>query len=634
MRKFVILGTAGHIDHGKTALVKKLTGIDTDRWKEEKSRGMTIDIGFAKLELPDGEVIGIVDVPGHERFIKNMLAGAHGIDIVLLVIASDEGVMPQTKEHVAVCEALGVKGGIVVLTKTDTVDREWLELVKEDVKSYLKGTLFENAPIVPVSSKTGEGIDRLLEEISKLSRKVKSKPLEGIFRLPVDRSFSIKGFGTVVTGTVLSGRVRVGDTVTVYPGRVKVKVRGIQSHDKPVEEARAGQRAALNLSDISKDDVKRGDLISNIDFLLPTKLVDVKLAVSPDSDFPVSSGQRVHFHHLTSEIEGEVFLVGRDELLPGEMGYAQIRLSREIFPLFGDRFVIRYYSPARVIGGGVILDPLPERRFRRKFSKEWEEKLSVFERGDRREMLRFLAERAGLRGIDKTSLLQRLNLLGEELKSTINSCTECVEAGERVFSKDLLEELVKKATSTIDRFHRDYPLLPGMNKESLRTTLSVDGELFSRVIDRVLETGEYVDEEGILKRKGFKPYVEGTDFEEAYRKVKSLIEKAGFKPPEIKEIPRILSIPEDRVSPVISFLTGSEGFVRFGDFLISGKTLERVKAILCSHFSRKERLTVGELKDYLSVTRKHVIPLLEFLDRMGILSRSGNERLRGEKLTC
>ncbi len=634
MKKFVILGTAGHIDHGKTSLVKKLTGVDTDRWEEEKKRGMTIDIGFAKLQLPGNKVVGIVDVPGHEKFIKNMLAGAHGIDIVLLVIAADEGVMPQTREHVLVCEALGVKGGIIALTKKDLVDEEWLELVKEDVKDFIKGTSFEGAPVVPVSSKTEEGIDILVSEIEKLAEKVKPKSETGLFRLPVDRSFSVKGFGTVVTGTVLSGKVKVGDSVSIYPGGRKVKVRGIQTHEVPVEVAFAGQRAALNLSEVSKEEVKRGDLISVPGMLTPTKIVDVKLTLSSDSPFTISSGKRVHFHHLTSEVEGEVFLIGKEELLPGESGFAQLKLSKEVVPIHGDRFVIRSYSPTRVIGGGKILDPLPGKRFRKKFSKFWMEKLSAFESENKEKILDFIVKSSGISGFEKQEIVQRIDIHPDDVEAFLRSCKGIKISGDRLYSTQVVNHLVERSFSMIDEFHKRFPLLPGINKESLRTMLDVSNELFALVLDEILKSPNYVEEEGILKKKGFKPYVKGTKYEDLYKKVKATVESAGFKPPDAREICRIVKASEDEANLVISYLLSYEGFERVGDFIFSPKAIKDVKSILCSHFSKKSTLSIRELKEYLSLTRKHVIPLLEYLDRKGFLIRSNDERIRGEKLTC
>ncbi len=634
MSKFVILGTAGHIDHGKTSLIKKLTGVDTDRWEEEKRRGMTIDIGFAKLQLPDGKVIGVIDVPGHEKFIKNMLAGAHGIDIVLLVIAADEGVMPQTQEHIAVCEALGVKGGIVALTKTDLVDEEWLELVREDVENFMKGTPFEGAPIIPVSSKTGEGIDKLISEIAKLVERVKPKSQKGIFRLPVDRSFSVKGFGTVVTGTVLSGKVSVGEAVSIYPeGRV-VKVRGIQTHDVPVDSVFAGQRAALNLSEVSKEEVRRGDLISVPGILKGTNIVDVKLNLSGDSQFSVVSGQRVHFHHLTSEVEGEVFLIDKEELLPGETCFAQVRLSGKVVPVFGDRFVIRNYSPAVVIGGGEVLDPLPERKFRKKFAKEWQRKLSIFESGSKEKILEFLVENSGTNGFELGMVIQRIGISPEDVDEFVKSCKNLILAGNRIFSRSVINSLVERSFSIISKFHKEFPLLPGINKESLRTKLGVSEDLFSLVFKEIISSGKFVEREGIVREKEFEPYVKGTKFESLFKKVKKAIEDAEFRPPEVKELHKILNISEDDVSLIVSYLTSVEGFIKIGDFLFSPESIERIKGILCSHFSSKRTLSIGEFKNYLSVTRKHVIPILEYLDREGVLVRSKNERTKGEKLSC
>lgn len=630
-KKFLVIGTAGHIDHGKTTLIKALTGIDTDRWEEEKKRGMTIDLGFANLQLPGGVLAGIVDVPGHEKFIKNMLAGAHGIDLVLFVIAADEGIMPQTKEHLTVCQMLGTKRGIVVLTKKDLVDEEWLELVKEEIKEFLKGTFLENSPIIPVSAKSGEGIDELIAEIDRLSREIESKSAKGILRLPVDRSFTIKGFGTVITGTLLSGKTRVGDTVEILPAGKVVKIRSIQVHGKSVDEAFAGQRTALNLSDVSKEEVKRGDLIATHGYLRPSDKVDVELTLSKDADLIVQSGHKVHFHHLTKEVEGEVYLIDKDELLPGEKCFAQIRLKEEVVPVFEDRFVIRNYSPARVIGGGKILNPLPERKFRRRFRDLWLEDLKVLSGNDKKAVFVHYVEKFPGRFSEK-EFVQLINLSPEEVRQLVE---EMIQEGKilsfsgRLYPSEYVEELKEKVLLTVENYHKEYPISEGINKESLRTSLNVIPELLAQVLKELIESEKLVESGGVVRISGFTPKAEGTRFEGLVKKVEDLIASSGFTPPEIRELSSLLSVPEEDVNLVVNYLMNRKGYEKLGNFIYHPDTMKRIREILRKHFDKKETLTVGEFKDYLGISRKFAIPLLEYFDSTGELIRKDNKRIRG-----
>lgn len=630
-RKFLVVGTAGHIDHGKTTLIKALTGIDTDRWEEEKRRGMTIDLGFAHLELPNGTLIGIVDVPGHERFIKNMLAGAHGIDFVLFVIAADEGVMPQTKEHLTVCEVLGTKKGIVVLTKKDLVSEEWLELVEEDVREFLRGTFLEGAPLVAVSAKTGEGLKELLREMEKLSEEVEPKSPEGILRLPVDRSFTVKGFGTVVTGTLLSGRVKAGDTVEILPKGMRVKVRSVQVHGKSVEEALAGQRTALNLLGVSKEEVERGDLVATPGYLRPSPLVDVELTLSKEADLILQSGHKVHFHHLTREVEGEVFLVDRDELLPGETALAQVRLKGEVVAVYGDRFVIRNYSPARVIGGGRILNPVSTKKFRRRFRGEFLEFLGALREKSLEELVVFYVEKfPGL--LESSSFVQLLNLSPERALTVVGELEEKRELlsfSRKLYPAEFLEKLKEELLKTLESYHEEYPIAEGINKESLKSKLSVPSDMLTKVIGELVEEGKLEERGGILKLKGFTPSEKGTRFETLVREVEELVEKKGFSPPEVKELSAELKILEEEANLIASYLVNRKGYFRVGNFIYSPTAIKKIKEILRKHFEKKETLSVGEFKDYLGVTRKFAIPLLEFFDSIGVTVRKGNERVRG-----
>ena len=632
-KKFLVVGTAGHIDHGKTTLIKALTGIDTDRWEEEKKRGMTIDLGFAHLELPNGTLVGIVDVPGHEKFIKNMLAGAHGLDLVLFVIAADEGIMPQTEEHLTVCQVLGTKKGIVVLTKKDLVDEDWLELVREEVKEFTKGTFLEGSPIIAVSSKTGEGIGELLEALEKLSEKVEPRSSEGILRLPVDRSFTVKGFGTVVTGTLLSGKVNVGDEVEILPKGLKTKVRGIQVHGKPVDTAFAGQRTAVNLASVSREEVKRGDLLSTSGYLKPTKLVDAVLELSKNANVIVESGFKVHFHHLTSETEGEVYLIDRDEILPGEKALVQIRLKEPVVPVYGDRFVIRNYSPARVIGGGWVVNPLPEGKFRRRFREKYLSFLQPLIGGSKENQLIHLVSQFPGQ-LTERELVQRLGLTPQKVKGLVEGTFKegkLLRFEGKFYPSDYLNVVRERLIETVEEYHRKFPVAPGINRESLRSFLKLPGELFNSVIDGLIKEKILEEEGSYLRIFGFKPKAEG-EFKEIVKKLETASREGEFTPPSLKEFSKSEGISEEKVYMAASYLVREEGFYRIGDFLFSPESFRRIKEVLRKHFERKETLSVSEFKDYIGISRKFAIPILEYLDSLGFTERIGNERVKGKAL--
>ena len=631
-KKFLVVGTAGHIDHGKTSLIRALTGIDTDRWEEEKKRGMTIDLGFAHLQLPSGVSAGIVDVPGHEKFIKNMLAGAHGLDVVLFIVAADEGIMPQTKEHLTVCQSLGTKKGIVVLTKKDLVDEDWLELVKEEVKEFSRGTFLEGAPIVAVSSKTGEGIDELIKELDRIAIETEPKESGGILRLPVDRSFTVKGFGTVITGTLLSGKVKVGDEVEILPPGKRVKVRGIQVHGEKVEEAVAGQRTALNLSDVKKEEVTRGDLIATPGYLKPTNMVDVLVELSKDAEVIVTSGFKLHFHHLTSESEGELFLIDKDELLPGEKALAQIRLKDEVVPVYGDRFVIRNYSPATVIGGGKILDPLPHRKFRRRLREEFKEKLEKIIGDSLKE--RVLAHLRLKEPLTTKELIQLLNLKPEEADEAVEALISeglVVKAGQEIYTREKLEEIKKRVLELLDRTHSETPIAEGLTLQEIKSKLKESKELIEMAVRELLKESKIEENQGFLRIRGFEPREAGV-YKELVPKVEALICKGEFTPPSVKEIGKLVGTGEEKVNTIASYLVRRKGYHRIGELLISPESFNRIREILKRHFSKKETLSVGEFKDYLGVSRKFAIPLLEYLDSLGLTQRRESERVKGERL--
>ena len=411
--KQIILGTAGHIDHGKTSLVKAMTGIDTDRLKEEKERGITIELGFAYMDLPNGQRLGIIDVPGHERFIKNMVAGASTIDLVALIIAADEGVMPQTREHLDICTLLGIKKGLVALTKIDLVEEDWLDLVQEDIKEFLKGTFLEGAPILPVSSVTGQGISELTAVLERLSGEVEERSSAGIFRLPVDRVFTMRGFGTVITGTTMSGSLSVGEQVYIYPQEIQAKVRGIQVHNQDTEQVRAGLRTAINLQGIEKATVNRGDVVASPLSLYPTRLLDIQVRLLKSIPRPLKNRSQIRFHSGTNEILGRVILLESEEIKPGESQFCQIRFGEPVALLPGDLAVIRSYSPVQTIGGAEVLNVKPGKH--KRFNPEVIHQLQVLQSGSDSEKVALQVLQSGATGVSRQNLGQVLPLPPEKV---------------------------------------------------------------------------------------------------------------------------------------------------------------------------------------------------------------------------
>ena len=462
--KQVVMGTAGHIDHGKTQLIKTLTGIDTDRLKEEKERGITIDLGFAHLTCEDGTEVGVIDVPGHERFVRNMLAGVGGIDLVMLVIAADEGVMPQTREHLAICQLLRVKEGLVALTKTDLVDEDWLELVSEDTREFLKGTFLEDKPIVPVSAKSGQGIAELRRVLQALVARVPPKQLEGKFRLPVDRVFTIRGFGTVVTGTLFSGTIRVEERIEIYPKGIGAKVRGLQVHNASVPEAVAGQRTAINLQGIDKMELERGNVLGRPGEFAPTFMLDAVLQHLADAPRPLRHRARVRLHVGTSEIMGRVILLDRDDLAPGEEAYVQLRLEEPAIVLPRDRFVIRSYSPVQTIGGGMVIDVQPAKH--RRGEAGLADHFQLLADGSPEEIFAHHLKQATHQGLRLAEFLPRVELSEARLRQV---ATTLQRAGRvRAVNTDMgwylhadaLDTLTRELRRYLETYHRQNPLKP------------------------------------------------------------------------------------------------------------------------------------------------------------------------------
>jgi selenocysteine-specific elongation factor len=619
--RHIILGTAGHIDHGKSALVKALTGIDPDRLKEEKERGITIDLGFASLNYPDGLTVGIVDVPGHERLIKNMLAGAGGIDLVLLVIAADEGIMPQSREHLHICNLLRIKSGLIAITKIDLVEDDWLELLEEDIKKFVKGTFLDRAVTVPVSSKTMFNIDLLKEKIKEMALKVEPKPTKGLFRLPIDRVFTLKGFGTVVTGTAISGTISADDVVEILPSNIKSKVRGLHSHGKSIQTAYAGQRVAINLQGVDKESLKRGDSVLTPERFTTTKTIDANVELLPDAP-TLKNKSLVHLHIGTSETTARIILYGRDELKAGEHCYCQFRLQEPLIVMSGDRYIIRRFSPLETIGGGDILDSSARRRGK----KEGFDDLKIFESGTLSEKIATKIKKAGIYGMTTSNIEGWIKAETTSIKESIDSLID--KNVLKQFDDFLLHNniylLFKEAVkNTLTDFHKKNPLKPGISKEELRAKLNIDPRLFNSLIGSIKDI---VLEKEIIRLSTFGVSLSRLD-ESLKLKILEILEKDSFKPPTKEELYHLLKLEQKHLSDILKLMVKEGGLVRINDSLyITSSTYRKMIENLKKFFSRKSEMTLAEFRDILETSRKYALPFLEYLDSNNITLRVGDIR--------
>ncbi|MBW2173577.1 MAG: selenocysteine-specific translation elongation factor [Deltaproteobacteria bacterium] len=630
--KQIILGTAGHIDHGKTSLIKALTGMDTDRLKEEKLRGITIELGFAWFDLPGGRRVGIVDVPGHEKFVKNMVAGASGIDIVAVIIAADEGIMPQTKEHLDICNVLDIKHGIVVLTKTDMVDEEWLELVKDDVQQFLQGTFLESAPILPVSSLTGQGIPEFVDALDKLCKEVPDQTSGSLFRLPVDRVFTMKGFGTVVTGSLVSGRVHVGETVMIYPSGVQVKVRGIQFHGQKVEEASAGMRTAINFQALDRNAIIRGDVISGLNMLKPSFMVDTLLEYLPANEKRLKNRTKVRFHTGTSEILGYAILLDREELLPGEKTLVQFRLDTPVVVVKDDRFVIRSYSPVRTIGGGQILNPIPPKH--KRFRDQVLDGLKRLVESPPAEIIACHLESAGLLGIRFSDLRLMTNLSDKELENHLQQLLSRrdiiqVDKEHRIFIHgNTFEELRQKAVKTLEGYHKENPLKVGMAKQELMTRLapSLSNKLFSLLIQDLSKSDTVVQEKEVVRLSSHSVAL-GADEQDVSREIEQAYLESGLEPPYFRDMTSSLRQNSAHAKEILMHMLKEGTLVKVKEDLYFHRgVIEDLKQKLASFLKAKEEITTPQFKEMTGVSRKYTIPLIEFFDATKVTIRVGDIR--------
>jgi selenocysteine-specific elongation factor len=634
--KSVIIGTAGHIDHGKTALVKALTGIDADRLVEEKRRGITIDIGFAHLELPSpaGEALrlGFVDVPGHERFVRNMLAGVGGIDLVLLVIAADEGVMPQTREHFDICRLLAVRRGITVLTKSDLVDSDTLEVVRLEVEDFLRGSFLDTttAPVVAVSTRTGAGLDELRRELARVAADVLPRDSTALFRLPIDRVFTMKGFGTVVTGTLISGAVRKEEEVEAFPADRRVRVRGVQVHGATAEQAVAGQRTALNLAGIATDDLSRGMTLAAPGMFRTTRRADVSVSLL-DSARPLKDRARVHLHAYTAEAIAEVVLMGAKQIAPGETGFAQLRIARPMLLLPGDRFILRQFSPVVTIGGGAVLDAFPV-TLRRGQRSGLDERafLSTMKDGPAAQKLAARVERRGGAGLTLTDAVAETGWRPQDVESLaapLVADKTILRVGQTLVSAAAFSQARQAVLVALEAFHKRNPLVAGISKEELRERLGLDAEVFTAVLDAMVRANA-AQVAGELVHAAGRGVVMKDEEAAAKQKIEAAFAAAGLKVPALKDV--LASLPVDRVraQKIVTLLLRDRVLVKLSDDLVFHRdALDVLRRRVAAYKTTSSKIDVTHFKDLTGVSRKYAIPLLEYLDREHVTRRAGDERV-------
>lgn len=636
MKSFII-GTAGHIDHGKSALVRALTGTDPDRLPEEKRRGITIDLGFADLQLGDLRV-GFVDVPGHERFIKNMLAGAHGIDLLALVIAADEGVMPQTREHFDICRLLGVRNGLIVITKKDLVEEEMLSLVEDDARGLVAGSFLENAPVLAVSSKTGAGLDELKAHLTQLGKSVPPRSADFTMRLPIDRAFSMRGFGTVVTGTLVSGHINEGDELELLPPGIKVRVRGLQVHGHAVKHALAGQRTAVNLAGIDTAQVERGMVLAPAGRLRPTQILDVWIDVLPGASRGVRSRSRVRFHIGAAEVLGRVTVLdGASEIRAGGGALAQVRLEAPVVALHDDRFVLRSYSPADTIGGGRVVNPLAPKH-RRKDIQKTVELLRLLLDADRPVRFASLVRFAKKHGVRLSDIAAATGWTNEVLAQVAKEAAqqgEIIEANGVYLASESFAALSRDVVAELEAHHKREPLARGMLRETLREKLFAHSlpELFGAVIGRLEAAGEVVSEKDVIRSSRHR--VDLTDKDaKLSEQIEKLYRDAGVEAPSLDEVMAragVAASQRGQARKILQLLLDNGKLIRIqGDMFMHAQVVQLLKTKLQAYATQHEPerlIDVAAFKNLAGVSRKYAIPLLEYFDREHVTRRAGDKRL-------
>ena len=633
--KNIIIGTAGHIDHGKTTLIKALTGRNTDRWEEEQRRGITIDLGFTWFDLKNGDRVGIIDVPGHEKFINNMVAGVVGMDLVMLVVAADEGIMPQTREHMDILGLLGIKKSILVLNKCDLVDEEWLELVEEEIQEELKGTFLEDAPVVRVSAATGQGLEELTDTIIRvMADEVEEKDTQTIPRLPIDRVFTLSGFGTIITGTLISGTISKEDVLEMYPIGKECKIRSIQVHGQDKDKCYAGQRVAINLSNIKKKEIHRGCVIAPKNSMKNTDLLDVKLSVLPDSMRIVTNHERLHLYTGTSEILCRAVLLDKEEIGPGESGLVQLRLEEEIALKRGDRFVVRFYSPMETIGGGVVLEPNPVRK--KRFDEKAIEELKKKESGSLADVMELHIKQHADTMITMAELAKIMAHSVDELQEYLEELKEegivhvfAMKKDVYLWNRDSEYALRQKIQEALEAYHKRYPYRYGMKKAEIHNTYlkKVKPIVFDAYIEQLVAQNQIGRKDEYLHLAEFEVSKDAM-FLKTEKTLVDAFEKAGFDFVRFSEID-LGTIPRETAEDVLLLLVDEERVVRINEEMFTMKYLmDEAEEKIRKHLENEDVITIAQVRDMFSTSRKSAKPILEYMDSIKVTKKTGAESER------
>lgn len=633
--KNIIVGTAGHIDHGKTTLIKALTGRNTDRWEEEQRRGITIDLGFTYFDLKNGDRVGIIDVPGHEKFINNMVAGVVGMDLVLLVVAADEGIMPQTREHMDILGLLGIKKSILVINKCDLVDEEWLELVEEEIQEELEGTFLEGAPVVKVSAATGQGLDELTDTIQQLmSDEVVAKDTQTIPRLPIDRAFTLSGFGTIITGTLISGTITREDVLEMYPIGKECKIRNIQVHGQNQDKCYAGQRVAINLSNVKKKEIRRGCVLAPKNSMKNTDLLDVKLKVLEDSMRILTNHERLHLYTGTSEILCRAVLLDKEQIGPGEEGLVQLRLEEEIAVKRGDRFVVRFYSPMETIGGGIVLEPNPVRK--KRFDAQAIEELKKKESGSLGDVMELQIKEHGDTMITLAELAKVMAHSVDELKEYLEELEESgtifvfpMKKDTYLWHRDSEFAVRQKIEETLQKYHSEHPYRYGMKKAEIHNTFlkKIKPNIFDAYIERMTGENVYGRREEYLSLPGYEVPKDAM-YLQTEKLIEDTFEKAGYDFVRFSEID-FGKIPRQTAEDVVLMMIDEGKVLRINEEMFTMKHLmDEAKEKIQNHLKEENLITIAQVRDMFSTSRKSAKPILEYMDSIKVTKKTGRESER------
>ena len=633
--KNIIVGTAGHIDHGKTTLIKALTGRNTDRWEEEQRRGITIDLGFTYFDLKNGDRVGIIDVPGHEKFINNMVAGVVGMDLVLLVVAADEGIMPQTREHMDILGLLGIKKSILVINKCDLVDEEWLELVEEEIQEELEGTFLEGAPVVKVSAATGQGLDELTDTIQQLmSDEVVAKDTQTIPRLPIDRAFTLSGFGTIITGTLISGTITREDVLEMNPIGKECKIRNIQVHGQNQDKCYAGQRVAINLSNVKKKEIRRGCVLAPKNSMKNTDLLDVKLKVLEDSMRILTNHERLHLYTGTSEILCRAVLLDKEQIGPGEEGLVQLRLEEEIAVKRGDRFVVRFYSPMETIGGGIVLEPNPVRK--KRFDAQAIEELKKKESGSLGDVMELQIKEHGDTMITLAELAKVMAHSVDELKEYLEELEESgtifvfpMKKDTYLWHRDSEFAVRQKIEETLQKYHSEHPYRYGMKKAEIHNTFlkKIKPNIFDAYIERMTGENVYGRREEYLSLPGYEVPKDAM-YLQTEKLIEDTFEKAGYDFVRFSEID-FGKIPRQTAEDVVLMMIDEGKVLRINEEMFTMKHLmDEAKEKIQNHLKEENLITIAQVRDMFSTSRKSAKPILEYMDSIKVTKKTGGESER------